>query len=76
MTFSPMTEVKSSGAELPAAIKVAPATSGCRCKTVNKRIIILRYHIAFVLLVISMSVDSCYTVKSLCVSDTDDTMHS
>ena len=29
---SPITEVKSSGAELPAAMKVAPATSSLRCR--------------------------------------------
>ena len=30
----PMIDVKSSGAELPAAMKVAPATSGCRPRAV------------------------------------------
>lgn len=33
----PMTEAKSSGAELPAAMKVAPATSSLRCSFCMKR---------------------------------------
>lgn len=32
VSVSPMTEVNSSGAELPAAMKVAPATSSLRCR--------------------------------------------
>ena len=45
---TPMTEVASSGAELPAAINVAPATSGFILNTASKR------HLTLLLLICSV----------------------